>query len=202
MALQIDYFLSLNSPWTHLGAARLEAMAARHGATIRIFPVDFGAIFQATGGLPLSQRSPQRRAYRLWELRRWSAHLGVPIRLEPRFFPMREPLPAHCVVALRETQGHAAAIRLAHRVLKALWEEDKDPGEEATLAALIAETGEDAPALLRLAADPRWAARRAADTAAAIARGVFGAPTYIVGDEPFWGQDRLDFLERRLARGD
>lgn len=202
MATQIDYFLSLNSPWTHLGAARLEAIAARHGATVRIFPVDYGAVFKATGGLPLPQRSPQRRAYRMMELRRWRDHLGVPIRLEPRFFPMREPLPAHCVIALRETQGQAPAIRLAHRVLKAVWEEDKDPGEEATLAALIAECGEEDPeALLRLAADPRWAAQRAADTEAAIARGVFGAPSYVVGEEIFWGQDRLDFLERRLARG-
>jgi len=108
---------------------------------------------------------------------------------------------SNSVIALRETQGQAPAIRLAHRVLKAVWEEDKDPGDEATLAALIAETGQDAPALLHLAADPRWAAQRAADTEAAIARGVFGAPTCILGEEIFWGQDRLDFLERRLARG-
>ncbi len=201
MAPQIDYFMSLNSPWTHLGAARLEAMAARHGATIRIFPVDYGTIFKATGGLPLPQRSPQRQAYRMMELKRWRDHLGIPIRLEPRFFPMREALPAHCVIALRETQGQAPAIRFAHRVLKAVWKEDQDPGDEATLAALIAETGHDAPALLHLAADPRWAAQRAADTEAAIARGVFGAPTCILGEEIFWGQDRLDFLERRLARG-
>ena len=113
MAPQIDYFMSLNSPWTHLGAARLEAMAARHGATIRVFPVDYGTIFKATGGLPLPQRSPQRQAYRMMELKRWRDHLGIPIRLEPRFFPMREALPAHCVIALRETMGDAPAIRLA-----------------------------------------------------------------------------------------
>ena len=64
MALHIDYYASLNSPWTHLGAQRIEDYAAKYGATLRIYPVDFGTIFSASGGLPLPQRSPQRRAYR------------------------------------------------------------------------------------------------------------------------------------------
>ena len=71
MALHIDYYASLNSPWTHLGAARIEAMAMANGATLRIFPVDFGAIFAGSGGLPLPKRSAQRQAYRLQELPRW-----------------------------------------------------------------------------------------------------------------------------------
>ena len=201
MPLHIDYYASLNSPWTHLGAARITAMAAAHDATLRIYPVDFGTIFPQSGGLPLPKRAPQRQAYRMMELKRWRDHLGIPITLEPKFFPANEMQAACCVIALRETVGDAPAVRLAHKVLKAVWQEERNPGDPATLAALIRETGEEPEPLLRLAAEPRWAERRAADTAAALARGVFGAPSYVIGEEIFWGQDRLMFVEKRLAAG-
>jgi 2-hydroxychromene-2-carboxylate isomerase len=201
MALHIDYYASLNSPWTHLGAARIEAMAMAHNATIRIFPVDFGAIFAQSGGLPLPKRSPQRQAYRLQELRRWRDHLGIPIAIEPKFFPSSEQHSASCVIALRETMGDQPAIKLAHRVLKAVWQEEKNAGDLATLAELITDIGLDADQVLKLGAEPRWAERRVADTKAALDRGVFGAPSYVIGEEIFWGQDRLEFVERRLARG-
>jgi 2-hydroxychromene-2-carboxylate isomerase len=201
LAQHIDYYASLNSPWTHLGAARIEALAAKHGATLRIYPVDFGTVFAGSGGLPLPKRAPQRQAYRLMELRRWRDFLGVPINVEPKFFPSSEALSAPCVVALREIQGDEPAIRLAHRVLKAVWQDELNPGDPATLAKLIAEVGLNADAVMQLGAEPRWAERRNADTQAALARGVFGAPSYVIGDEIFWGQDRLDFVERKLARG-
>ena len=86
-------------------------------------------------------------------------------------------------------------------MLKALWEEEKDTGDPSTLAALIGDAGLDANDLMKLGAEERWAERRKQDTQAALARGVFGAPTYVIEDEIFWGQDRLDFVERRLARG-
>jgi 2-hydroxychromene-2-carboxylate isomerase len=183
LALHIDYYISLNSPWTHLGAGRLEAMAVRHRASVRIFPVDFGSIFPASGGLPLPKRAPERQAYRLMELERWRKYLGVPIQIKPKFFPANEAAAARCVIAARETMGDAPAIALAHRVLKALWEEEQDTGDPATLAQLIAELGLDAPALTRLAAEDRWAERRTRDTKDALARGVFGAPSYVIDDE-------------------
>ena len=201
MPLHVDYYASLNSPWTHLGAARIEALAAEHGAELRIWPVDFGTVFAGSGGLPLPKRSPQRQAYRMQELARWRDHLGVPITLQPRHFPANELPAACCAIALRETQGDAAAIRFAHRVLKALWEEGRDTGDPATLSALLAEVGQDPQEALRLGAEPRWAERREADTQAALARGVFGAPCYVIGDDIFWGQDRLEFVAERLARG-
>ena len=201
MALHIDYYASLNSPWTHLGAERIEALAAKHGASLRIYPVDFGAIFPASGGLPLPKRAPQRQAYRLMELRRWRDFLGVPINIQPKHFPASEALTAPCVIALRETQGDEPAIRLAHRVLRAVWQDELDPGAPATLATLIGEIGLDAEAVMKLGAEPRWTERRIADTRAALERGVFGAPSYVIGDEIFWGQDRIDFVDRRLARG-
>jgi carboxymethylenebutenolidase len=201
MALNIDYYVSLNSPWTHLGAARIEAMAMANNATLRIYPVDFGAIFAQSGGLPLPKRSPQRQAYRLQELPRWRDHLGIPINIEPKFFPSNELPAACCVIALRETAGNQPAIKLAHRVLKALWQEEKNPGDPAVLAELITETGLNADDLIKLASQPVWAEKRLTDTQSALDRGVFGAPSYVIGDEIFWGQDRLGFVERRLARG-
>lgn len=201
MALHIDYYVSLNSPWTHLGAARIEAMAMAHNASMRIYPVDFGAIFAQSGGLPLPKRSPQRQAYRLHELRRWRHHLGIPIAIEPKFFPSSEQHSTSCVIAVRDTIGDQPAIKLAHRVLKAVWQEEKNAGDLAVLAALITDIGLDAEAVMKLADEPRWAARRLADTQEALDRGVFGAPSYVIGDEIFWGQDRLEFVERRLAAG-
>ena len=201
--VRIDYYVSLNSPWTHLGAARIEAMAAYHGAALRIFPVDFReVIFPASGGLPLPKRSPQRQSYRMQELRRWRDHLGIPIVLEPKHSPFDEVFAACCVIAARETAGDAQAVALAHHILKAVWEEEQDPGDRATLARLIGEAGLNAPALMALAEEPRWAEKRRTDSEAALARGVFGAPSYVIGDEIFWGQDRLEFVARHLARGD
>ena len=201
MALHVDYYASLNSPWTHLGAARIEAMCAQHNASLRIWPVDFGTIFANSGGLPLPKRSPQRQAYRMQELARWRDFTGIPITLQPKHFPTSEALSSACCIALRETVGDAPAIRLAHRVLKAIWEEELNPADEDVLARLIGECGLDAGQVMALGADPRWTERKAADTQAALARGVFGAPSYVIGDEIFWGQDRLDFVQRRLARG-
>jgi len=201
MALHIDYYASLNSPWTHLGAQRIEDYAAKYGATLRIYPVDFGTVFANSGGLPLPRRSTQRRAYRMMELPRWRDFLGIPINLEPKYFPSDETLSSSCVIALRETAGDAIAIQVAHRVLKAVWEEELNPGDPEVLGRLIRTCDLDPKAVLALAADPQWAERRKADTQAALDRGVFGAPSYVIGDEIFWGQDRLDFVERRLAKG-
>jgi carboxymethylenebutenolidase len=201
MALHIDYYVSLNSPWTHLGAARIQALAAQHGASLKLWPVDFGTIFAGTGGLPLPKRSPQRQAYRLQELARWREALGIPINITPKFFPAAEMPAAGCVIAVRETVGGEAALRLANRVLKACWQDDLDPGDLPTLERLIGEAGLDGPAVLALGQQPRWAEMRQHDTEAALARGVFGAPSYVIGEDIFWGQDRLDFVARRLARG-
>jgi 2-hydroxychromene-2-carboxylate isomerase len=199
--MHIDYYVSLNSPWTHLGAARIEAMAMAHGATMRVYPVDFGSIFAQSGGLPLPKRSPQRQAYRLHELRRWRHHLGIPIAIEPKFFPSSEQLTAPCIIGVRETIGDQPAIKLAHRVLKAVWQEEKNPADSATLAALITDIGLNADHVLQLGADPKWTEMRVADTKAALDRGVFGAPSYVIGEDIYWGQDRLEFVEQRLAHG-
>ena len=202
MRHQVDYYVSLNTPWTHLGGTRLMDIAARCGATVRIHPIDAGSVFSASGGQPLPKRSPQRQAYRLQELARWRDALAIPIRVKPRYFPADETTAAHCVLAVRETAGDQPAVDLAHRVLKALWEEDADTGDRETLVRLIGEVGLDGTSILALAGAEQWAALRSRETQAAIDRGIFGVPTYAVGEDIFWGQDRLEFLKCHLRAGD
>jgi len=199
MALKIDYYLSLNSPWTYLGAARFARMAQDHGADVRVKPVDFGKIFPASGGLPLPKRAPQRQAYRLVELGRWSEHLGLPVTLHPRHFPTPETLKAGVVIAADQLGG--APLALSQAILTALWAEDRDTGDPEVLREIAEATGHDGEALLAMAADPATQELYHRLSEEALAAGVFGAPSYIVEGEIFWGQHRLDFLERRLARG-
>ena len=199
MAKHVDYYVSLNSPWTYLGAGRFEAMAKKHGADVTIWPVDFGSVFAVSGGLPLPKRAPQRPAYRMMELKRWRNHLGVKTTLEPKFFPANEVPAAKCVIALREQGRMADAIKLAHAVLTALWAEEKNTGDPATLKAIIASCGLDAEAVVAASEAPALADKREAYTKHAISQGVFGAPSFVIDGEIFWGQDRLDFVDRKLG---
>jgi 2-hydroxychromene-2-carboxylate isomerase len=199
MAKHVDYYVSLNSPWTYLGSKRFEAMARKHGAEVTIWPVDFGSVFAVSGGLPLPKRAPQRQAYRMMELKRWRDHLGVTLNLEPKFFPANEAPAAKCVIALREQGRMADAIALGHAVLHALWAEEKNTGDPATLAAIIAGCGLDAAAIIKASEAPDLADKREAYTRHAISQGVFGAPSFVIDGEIFWGQDRLDFVDRKLA---
>ena len=199
MAKHVDYYVSLNSPWTYLGSKRFEAIAQKHGADVTIWPVDFGSVFAVSGGLPLPKRAPQRQTYRMMELKRWRDHLGVKTTLEPKFFPANEVPAAKCVIALREQGRMADAIKLAHAVLAALWAEEKNTGDPATLQAIIAGCDLDAAAVVKASEAPGIADKREAYTKQAIERGVFGAPSFVIDGEIFWGQDRLDFVDRKLA---
>lgn len=194
--IRIDYYLSLNSPWAYLGAARFRTLADRHGAAVKVLPVDFGTIFPKTGGLPLPKRAPERQAYRLVELQRWSDFLEVPLNRHPRHFPFPERSAARHVVAAETTGGDPLA--LSESILRALWAEERDPGDPETLKELAVATGHDAEALAARAADPGTDSILDGYTAKALEAGVFGAPSYVVEGEIFWGQDRLDFLERKI----
>lgn len=196
MGKTIDYYFSLVSPWTYLGARRLEEIAAAKGAVIRVKPVSLAKIFPQSGGLPLPKRAPQRQAYRLVELERWSKFLGEPITLHPAFFPADERLAAYCVIAAGETGGDP--LKLAHAILRAVWVEERNIAEEETLAAILKETGHDPDAILSAAKEPSKEAAYDELSQEALEAGVFGSPSYVVEGELFWGQDRLDFLERAL----
>jgi 2-hydroxychromene-2-carboxylate isomerase len=192
----VDYYFSPSSPWTYLGHRRFAEIARNHHAQIAVKPVDFGVIFPQSGGLPLGKRAPQRQAYRLMELKRWRAHLDVPLTLQPKFFPV-DASPAAVAIIAAAPSGVDAQMKLAGAIMRALWAEEKNIAEPSTLRAAAAEAGLDADKLL--AAGPAAKAQFDAYTQEALTRGVFGAPTYACGDELFWGQDRLDFLERALA---
>jgi 2-hydroxychromene-2-carboxylate isomerase len=195
----IDYYFTPVSPYMYLGHDRFVAIAHKHGATINVKPVDFAAVFAVSGGLPLAQRAPQRRAYRLVELRRWSHFLHKPMHVEPAFFPVNGNLAAAWILAAGDTST-AHALTLTGAVARAVWEQQRNIADAATLATIANECGLDAAGLSEKTQAPDIAARYAALTQEAIDRGVFGAPWFIYRDEPFWGQDRLDFLDRALAQ--
>ena len=196
MIKHVDYYFSPSSPWTYLGHGRFADIARRHAAQVAVKPVDYGVIFPQSGGLPLGKRAPQRQTYRLMELKRWKAHLGVPLNEQPKFFPV-DATPAALAIVAAAPSGVDAQMRLAGAIMKALWAEEQNVAEQATLRAAAAKAGLDGEGLLAAASGAK--AQFEAFTQEALARGVFGAPTYAYRDELFWGQDRLDFLERALA---
>lgn len=197
MKKTIDYYVSLISPWTYLGHERLVQMAERSDATINIWPVDFSIIFSSTGGIPLPKRSEQRKAYRMQELQRWRDHLQIDLNLEPRHFPVSDKLAAAMVVKLRERDA-GAAINLAGACLRACWLEERDISDVDTLLKIAAENNLDGEELLL---DKENAITTIAkDSAKAVELGIFGAPSYRLNEQLFWGQDRLEFLQRALER--
>jgi carboxymethylenebutenolidase len=198
--MDVDYYFSPQSPWTYLGHQRFQDIARRNGAQIRVLPVDLGGkVFPVSGGLPLAKRAPQRQAYRLVELRRFSEWLDAPLNLKPRYFPVSPDDAAKLIIAVDLKDGADAAMHFAGAVMRALWVEERNIADEATLAGLLAEQNLPA-ARLDDAHTQAVHERYERDTERAIEAGIFGAPSYVIDGEIFWGQDRLDFVERRLAR--
>ena len=198
MAATIDYFLAPQSPWTYLGHARFVELARRAGARVNVKPMDLGRIFPLSGGLPLAKRAPQRQAYRLLELQRFSEFLGRPIVLQPKYFPVASDDAAKLIIAVDLADGSDAAMRLTARILRGVWVDERNIADARELAAMLAEEGLAARRLddsMSQAVHERYED----DSRRAIEAGVFGAPSYVVDGEIFWGQDRLDFLQRRLA---
>ena len=199
MPLTIDYILAPQSPWTYLGHERFMRIAAEAGATVRVLPVDLGGkVFPVSGGLPLAQRPPQRQAYRLVELARWRDFLGLPLNVKPRYFPVPGDDAARLIIAVDQADGTAAAMRLTGALLKAVWAQERDIASSATRIELLAECGLPAQRADEAGA-PEVQGTYERYSQQAIAANIFGAPSYCVDGEIFWGQDRLDFLQRRLA---
>lgn len=193
---RIDYFFATVSPWVYLAGQRLEEIAARHGATIAYRPLDPAALFARTGGVPLAQRHDSRKAYRLQELRRQSARLGMKINLQPMFWPVN-PAPSGYAVLAAQKAGGGDLGGLVHGLARACWAENRDVSDDEVIRAALVEAGFAADVADRgmLAAAEAYAA----NLEEAVARGVFGVPSYLVGDEAFWGQDRLEDLDLHLA---
>lgn len=191
----IDYYFTVLSPFAYLAGDRMESVAQAHGATVAYRPVDIMALFSAMGGTPPAQRHASRKEYRMQELKRLSALNGMPMNFQPAHWPTDQKPASALIVAAEQAGADAGALTRA--VMKAVWTEERDIADAATLDALLSETGID-----RAALDPHLdTARGAFDTMTeeAMARGVFGAPFYIVGDQRFWGQDRIAHLDAHLA---
>jgi 2-hydroxychromene-2-carboxylate isomerase len=193
---QIDYFFAPMSPFCYLAGDRLEAIAARHGATIRYIPINAPALFPRTGGQVLAERHDSRKAYRLQELRRTAAKRGVRLDLQPFFFPVN-PAPASYAIIAAAKVGGGDLGGLVQAFPRAVWAEGRDIADDETVRDLLVKYGFAANIADRFMLEA--AETYMANLEEAVARGVFGVPFYIVGDERFWGQDRLDDLDLHLS---
>ncbi|WP_372609417.1 2-hydroxychromene-2-carboxylate isomerase [Aquicoccus sp.] len=194
---RIEYYFSTLSPYAYLAGPRLEEIAARHGAAITYKPMDIAAVFARTGGTPLPERTPARQAYRLQELRRQSQKAGLPLTLEPAFFPTN-PAPSSYAVIAAQAAGGGNLGALVHCLLRACWAEERNIAEEEVVQDCLQAVGFDPG--LTMSGLLSGAETYARNTEDAVAAGVFGAPFYICEDgEMFWGQDRLEDLDAHLA---
>ncbi|WP_136419818.1 2-hydroxychromene-2-carboxylate isomerase [Herbaspirillum sp. ST 5-3] len=200
MAKSCEYFFAPQSPWAYLGHERFVALAKQYGVQIDIKPCDLGKVFNVSGGLPLAKRPAQRQAYRLVELKRWSEFLQIPLNLHPKFFPVPADAAAKLIIATRLAHGTDAALNVAGAVMRAVWAEERNIADPDTLAAIAQECGHDGKSLLKSSETTSVQSEYDRFTDEAIAANVFGSPWYVVDGEGFWGQDRLDFVERAFAR--
>lgn len=194
----IDYYFSVLSDWAYFGGERLENLARRYGARINHMPVRLTEVYAGTGGVILQKRSKQRQDYRVVELERWRDRLGMPITLHPKFYPTDDTLAACTIIAASKEKCDAG--RLTNLIHRAIWVEEQDVSDARTLQRLIGALGLDAERLLAVAGAPSTLQTLDRYTREAQQRGVFGSPFYFFGEEIYWGQDRLDFLEEALAR--
>lgn len=199
----IACYYSLSSPWAYLGGPRLQDIVRRNRARLVLKPYDFQAVVLKTGGVPLRTRPAPRRRYHQVELDRWSRFLGMPLVLEPKHYPQQLPADpdwnryAGWTVIAAQHAG-LDAFPLSHAILRALWAEERDIALPEVRQAIADENGYDGAGLVAAESSKPVQALYWQYSAEAEALGVFGAPTYVVEGEMFWGQDRLDFLDRRL----
>lgn len=199
MARQIDYYFAIYSPWSFLGHDEFMKICARRDLSVRYRPTPLGDLFKETGGLPLGQRPPIRQKYRWMELQRWRDKRNIAFNFKPKFWPYQGALPDRCVIALTLEQRNPDAF--IRRAFSGVWQEDLNLGEESVVANLLREAGENAALIIERAQSPMVEALYAENRNHAITAGVFGAPSYVLDGEVFWGQDRLDLLEDALIVG-
>ena len=196
MARPIEFFLALTSPWTYLATPRVRALAAEHDLELRLRPFDIFTVFQRNGIKALGDRPAAVRQNRLNELRRWRAHLGMDLNLEPRHFPVDPTLSGKMLIAALDGPGDACEF--AYHVMRACWADERDISDEATLTAVAGGCGFDGEALLAAVKGGGVDRTLAQNTEDAVAANVFGAPTFLFEGELYWGQDRIEFLRRAV----
>ena len=200
--IELSCYYSLSSPWAYFAGPRLQDIVRRHHLKLVLKPYDFQAVVPKTGGIPLRTRPEPRRSYHALELDRWRKYLGMALNLTPKYYPSdNKPdgwnkFPGWMVIAAQQSGGDA--MRLSHALLRALWAEERDISDASVRRAIANENGFDGDALLAAETSPEVQAlyRRYSEEAETL--GVFGAPTFVLNGERFWGQDRLDFVDRAL----
>lgn len=200
--IEVSCYYSLSSPWAYFAGPRMLDIARRHHAKLILKPYDFQAVVTQTGGVPLRTRPPARRTYHALELDRWRKYLGMPMNLAPKYYPESitdldwNKRPGWMVIAAQEKR--LDATRLSHALLRALWAEERDTAEPEVRIAVANENRLDGAALHAAETSTAVQALYQQYSDEAVAQGIFGAPIFVLDGERFWGQDRLDFLDRAL----
>ena len=197
--IKVDYFMSHGSPWTFLGHNRLNKIVKKFNVQLNMYPVNYGEIFPISGGLPVSKRPLQRQKIRLQELRRWAEFLNIDLIPEPKFFPSKSLLPSLLIIAAKIKKTNKD-FELASSIMNALWVKELNIDEENTLKNIMDNLELDSEDLLSFAKSQECESIFKEYTNIAIEKNVFGAPTFIIDDQIYWGQDRLDFIERHLLK--
>lgn len=200
MSKVCEYYFSPQSPWSYLGHQRFVDLAKKYAVKIELKPCDLGRVFAASGGVPLAKRAPQRQAYRLVEMQRWSAYLGLPMHVQPSFFPVAADSAASLIIAAQLANGTEAALNLSGAIMRAVWAEQKNIADPATLIGLAFDCELDGQALLKSSETASVQAEYDRFTNEMIAANGFGVPWFVFQGEGYWGQDRLDFLERAFQK--
>ena len=196
--LTIEYYLSVVSPWSYLGHRRFCDIAREHSAEILYLPIDSSILFAKTGGLALKDRSPQRKRYRMQELRRWRSRLELELNLEPQYFPTDSNLASRVIIGAIEA-GHDVTD-LVYQLMSAVWVREEDVSETSVVIGAIQRSGGCVDDLLAAADHKDVQNIIIENSEQAVSKGVFGVPSYVVGEEVFWGQDRLEFLDQFLSK--
>ena len=189
----VDFYFDFSSPYSYLAATQMPRLAERTGARVNYKPFVLGAVFKSTGN-EMPARVPAKATYMLQDLGRWARHYGVPFQWTSHF-------PANTIKAMRlvlvaEPLGKAQEVTLA--AFRAMWVEDRDLTEAAVLTEVARAAGLEPEAALQAIETQAIKDRLRALTDEAVTRGAFGAPAFFVGEELFWGNDRLDFVEAAL----
>ncbi|WP_439124554.1 2-hydroxychromene-2-carboxylate isomerase [Marivita sp.] len=193
----IDYFFSTLSPYAYLAGIRMEEVAAKHRATITYKPLDVVTLFGRTGGTPPKDRHPSRQELRAQELTRQAKKLGMPLNLQPAFWPTNGAPSSYAIIAAQNAGGGDLG-KLVHGFLSAVWAEEKDISQDDVVRAMLTDAGFDAA--LADSGLLTGAETYAANLEEAVSRGVFGAPFYITDSgQRFWGQDRIGDLDLHLS---
>lgn len=194
---EIDYYYTALSPWAYLGHAAIRDVADRHGVRLNARPVLISAVWAASGSVPLPQRSATRQRYRFIELQRYAELRGLPIVYKPA--PVDPSLADLCAAAIALEGGDP--LDYAGRMLSARWAEGRDIADEAVVAAALEASGFDPVPIIAAARSEAASALRQRYSEEAVAADAIGVPSYVLNGEVFWGQDRIDLLDRALASG-